>query len=36
MLRSLEPIFLIVMGMIIAGMLLAMYLPIFRAGSMIL
>jgi type IV pilus assembly protein PilC len=36
MLRSLEPIFLIIMGMIIAGMLLAMYLPIFKAGSMIL
>jgi type IV pilus assembly protein PilC len=34
-LRLLEPIFLIAMGIIIAGMLLAMYLPIFRAGALI-
>ncbi len=36
LLRALEPLFLILMGIIIAGMLLAMYLPIFRAGSMIM
>lgn len=34
-LRVMEPIFLIMMGVVIAGMLLAMYLPIFRAGAMI-
>jgi type IV pilus assembly protein PilC len=34
-LRIMEPIFLIMMGIVIAGMLLAMYLPIFRAGALI-
>ncbi|MBN2135106.1 MAG: type II secretion system F family protein [Acidobacteria bacterium] len=35
LMRVLEPIFLILMGIIIAGMLLAMYLPIFKAGAII-
>lgn len=34
-LRIMEPVFLIMMGVVIAGMLLAMYLPIFRAGALI-
>jgi type IV pilus assembly protein PilC len=34
-LRIMEPIFLITLGIIIAFMLMAMYLPIFKAGSLI-
>jgi type IV pilus assembly protein PilC len=34
-LRIMEPVFLMMMGVVIAGMLLAMYLPIFRAGAII-
>lgn len=34
-LRIMEPVFLIMMGVVIAGMLLAMYLPIFKAGALI-